>query len=70
MTVDEVNPYYPAAQQLLDADDYPFDAKPFLTAFQKPIPAAAGRAARTAGALLEVCSLLAPQPRYDDRERT
>jgi len=38
MTVDEVNPYYPDAQRLLDADDYPFDAKPFLKAFQKPIP--------------------------------
>jgi choline dehydrogenase-like flavoprotein len=36
--LDEVAPYYPIAQRLLQADDYPFDAKPFLTAFARPIP--------------------------------
>ncbi|MEO7028876.1 MAG: GMC family oxidoreductase [Acidobacteriaceae bacterium] len=36
--IDQIEPYYPDAQRLLDADDLPFDAKPFLTAFHRPLP--------------------------------
>ena len=34
----EVNPYYDPAQQLLDADAYPYEAVPFLNDFKRPIP--------------------------------
>jgi choline dehydrogenase-like flavoprotein len=37
--VDEVEPYYPIAQALLQADDLPFEAKAFLEAFHRPAPA-------------------------------
>jgi choline dehydrogenase-like flavoprotein len=36
--LDVVAPYYPDAQAFLGADEYPYDAKPFLTAFHRPIP--------------------------------
>jgi len=35
--LDEVAAYYPACEKLLDADSYPYDAKPFLQAFGRPI---------------------------------
>jgi len=38
IALDEVAPYYPVAQNLLNADDYPYDARPFLEAFHRPIP--------------------------------
>lgn len=36
--IDQVAPYYPDAQCLLEADDLPFDARPFLNAFHRPVP--------------------------------
>jgi choline dehydrogenase-like flavoprotein len=38
LTIDEVEPFYPDAQRLLGADDFPYDAKPFLDAFHRKIP--------------------------------
>ncbi len=38
ISVDEIDPFYPDAQKLVDADEYPFDATPFLEAFGRPIP--------------------------------
>jgi choline dehydrogenase-like flavoprotein len=38
LTIDELAPYYLDAQRLLDADDLPFDAKPFLEAFHRDAP--------------------------------
>jgi choline dehydrogenase-like flavoprotein len=36
--LDQVSRFYPDAERLLDADDLPYDAKPFLTAFHRDIP--------------------------------
>jgi choline dehydrogenase-like flavoprotein len=38
LTIDEVMPFYPDAERLLDVDDLPFEAKPFLTAFRRKVP--------------------------------
>jgi choline dehydrogenase-like flavoprotein len=35
LTIDELAPFYLDAERLLDADDLPFDAKPFLDAFHR-----------------------------------
>ena len=39
LPLSEVAPFYPDAQRLLDADDLPFEAKPFLRAFGRKTPA-------------------------------
>ena len=36
--IEQIEPFYPDAQRLLSADDLPFDARPFLTAFKRDIP--------------------------------
>ena len=38
LAFDEVAPFYPQAQNLLHADDLPFDAKLFLDAFRRKVP--------------------------------
>jgi len=38
LTLDEVARFYPDASRILDADDLPYDAKPFLHAFHRSVP--------------------------------
>ena len=38
LSMDDIAPYYPEAQNLLGADELPYDAEPFLRAFHRTIP--------------------------------